>query len=290
MMRYSTKANRAKVQLHTWLNAVGVPCTDIPGALAVEVLTKGGKRKVLSIDVPNEPSIPGDIVVKFNDIRAKNLEDAKKYFGKLIHRLGYKPVTPVDRGVDNNDDDFELFTFRHKELRRSPNPPPAFFEEYKGVVRRCVNNFYYPNQKFCLRIGLDRDDLMSYAWLYATIFEANFKVLDPTQNDNQRLLTTHLNQRLGALQKRFIARAETLCANTENIDDIKLTFDEIALTRNEVVEEPPLAAQEAKDALYLTIEGMPKSLAIIRLNRALDVLTCNKARKIAQRMLNKLTK
>jgi len=287
MYKFAPKLERAKIQLFSWFEAVGIPCRDVPDQLALTVQAKTGTSKVVSINVPNEvqqhpcpvPKYPGDLTIEFADIRAPNLTDAKNAFAKLTQALGYGALLPVDRGTDLNDRDFDLYTMRHKEFRRSPNPTPEFFEKYRTIVQKAVNHFYYPNQAFCARVGMDRDDIMAYAWLYAITYEANFRVLTVTKNDNIRLLTNHLKQRLGALQKRFQMRAKKLCS--ENVDDIDKILN-LSTATHEGTFEP-------SEALYSNLRKLPKPLAIQKLNQAVEQVKCKRTKKLALSLLSQLS-
>jgi hypothetical protein len=99
-----------------------------------------------------------------------------------------------DPGRLNFHDNFDDLTFRHHEFKRVPNPPKEKFDFYRTVLKSSSNKFLNKNSKFCKACGIESQDLLSMAMIWA----CNFIGLYEEQGkdiENKKKLHHYLAQR-----------------------------------------------------------------------------------------------
>jgi hypothetical protein len=134
-----------------------------------------------------------------------NAQDAAEVFTQLQKTLGYKPRALINRGseaknVRHNGSYGEDTIFRHKELRRCPNPTAADFKRYESVIDTNVRLFLMHHPKLCMKAGVESEDLRQYCLMWVTNFIGLYERPNTPQQENGRLCYRYLTQRFVELK------------------------------------------------------------------------------------------
>lgn len=195
--------------LKSWLTAVGVPnnSSKIKGSdISVEV-RGGGTLEVQVVMGSEEKAVEGAVRVLAQEITGKASQKKLDAFWRVTDAAGYERQRPVDRGQEpelnekgnpkklHYRDDFDLVAFRHTELRWSPDPDEAMWEQYKPTMEKVSWGFLKMNAKLCERAKYDIDDIMQYARMWLVIYCARYQIPNPIHFDNERKCYRFLQQR-----------------------------------------------------------------------------------------------
>lgn len=224
---------RAITQLKSWLTAsgittfveVGAPAdffvlkSDSVGIVGVMVVTDSDKRDRSKVDM----------VLRAEEVMGRYIHRSIEIFHTLTEAAGYGRPTPTNRGqiaVHPNGlpknlstvSDFELVSFRHKELRRVPNPAPEEIAKYHKFLESICWNFIKMNAALCSAVGLEHGDLMTYAMVYTTTFIGLYEKKDADHDENVRLLTTYVRQKLSALKRLSFDKMRSCTPSSDIVD------------------------------------------------------------------------
>lgn len=224
----TTSRDTAVITLRSWLTAVGIP--NKKSALRgsdITVTTKdGGTLEVLvQLGRQERPEAPaGAVVVRAEELRCARLSEthlknrsrsplqiAFDAFHAVTEKAGYGRPAPFDRGNEPDrmfswEEDGFLVPLRHTEFRRAPNPSPAKYAQYKDILDRAAYMFYGQNERLCERQVTSRDDIKSFAYFCLVGFCAHYERPEPIGDENERLLTAYLKQRLAELRKSWLTK------------------------------------------------------------------------------------
>lgn len=198
----------AIIQLRTWFRAVGI-VTENPERTGCLVVTDASGTKV-------EIVVDGDhgMVVSSKDILGRKVQHALTAFRRIQEALGYEPKDPVNRGTTpvkklGNNEDFDLAAFRHTEFRRVPNDPAAL-ERYADTIKNSVIRAFRIRRDSWNAMGFDKDDLTTYARVWATSYVGLYELRFSSHRDNCKLMFRYINQRFRELASK--RSPMTVCA------------------------------------------------------------------------------
>lgn len=227
---------RAINQIRSWLSATSVPhLTDAEGQGSADfvVMKRDGGLVTVLVSVKDDTrDLTGiDVVLPASDIMGRYIDRSMKAFHTLTEAAGYGSPLPVERGdvplrADGSGkpknlravDDFELVAMRHKELRRAPNPPRGALDKYIKILENICWNFIKLNSTLCSAVGMEHGDLMSYAMVYATTFIGLYEKKDGSEDENKRLLTMYVRQKLSALKRLSFDKMRSCTPDMETVD------------------------------------------------------------------------
>ena len=206
---------RAHTQLKSWLKAVEIPFEDFQSHI---LITKSDQNKI-SLCFDNTPITGERILIDTDKLVNKKIQNSLDFFTDLQKQLGYQPKLPVDRGTipDVKTSDFDLTALRHFELRKCPNPPAKKLNYYKPVISMAVNKFYRYNLKNLSKIGIEFEDLMTYAQMWTVNFIGLYELPVRGDNQNNKLLMEFLKQRFIDFHRRLSVRLQTLPSQESNM-------------------------------------------------------------------------
>ncbi|NDD84293.1 hypothetical protein EBZ38_08490 [bacterium] len=193
------KIKRAVTQLSEYFRAVKIPFHRHNRLFSVQGVNGSTMNFEICIDgvLSDAKNTPVDI----NEITHKDLRIAISTFQNITEIAGYGKLTPVNRGFTNGKkvrvtQSFELSAMRHSELRRTPNPLPSKFEEFGDVISNVVKSYCSRRgREFLVKFGIDYDDLMQYARLWATTYFGLYENPDDSLVDRKKMLYCNLTQR-----------------------------------------------------------------------------------------------
>lgn len=171
--------------LRSWLRAVDI-VPDLPDILVVDDQT------VLQDGVL---CIPAGSLNRIKDLDT---------FHVVTEHIGKGRPIPVSRGeppsrAEIYNQDFFLTVVRHRDFRNAPDLNKEKIKEYEPIVKRWASNFFYINRGLCAAHGYQKEDLLTFGWVWAHVFvhkgEGAFK------EENRVLLNTYLKQRGAELYK-----------------------------------------------------------------------------------------
>lgn len=237
--------------------------------------------------------------------KVATLAGVHSVFHQITECAGYGRPSIVDRGKApegklNYVEHFDLIVMRHCEFRRVPNPSPEVFKSYQRTLNTVTRHFYQTNWEFCMAVGLELDDLMTYAMVWTCNFHGQYELSeDRARNaDNQKLLYRHLQQRFTELRRTYRKRAknvvvdydtaavslydrpftpsvdfeaETAAACAESMATEKETELELAAKRKKKAEpeiDPKLRRRQAQRRLTEKMAELPHDALIERLRDA----------------------
>ena len=218
--------DRAFCQLFSWLRSVGIPAeptsdTDIPCMI---LSSKDGQTLKVYFNENKESSSFHLDHVEIAPSTFSSLSDIHKVFYGITELLGYgRPEITLrgeapSRSIRSNTDDFDLVIMRHCEFRRVPNPPQEVMDFYRNTQNIAVRNFYSGNQAFCKTIGLEVEDLMTYAQVWTCNFHGLFAIRESKADDNKRLLHNYIKQRFNELRAGWFKRLKNTNHDAESMD------------------------------------------------------------------------
>lgn len=314
---YVKEAKNAKalVQATSWLKAANIPVkpSTTPGC-DLTIQTKAGKSIEIKVAVDSAEPRPAaeHLLVLAADLTHRNKSKALETFHSITSGAGYGTPSPINRGEDPTkkmhfDDNFELVAMRHKEFRKVPNPTADELAHFDKVISKAVSRFVFINTKICRRHGLGFDDLKTYAQIWTCNYLGLYKVANPTNNDNERKLYTHLCQRFSnfievLLKKErnclpdsqtahiaqtgtpYQGRAKTRLAAV--IDAAELSFEEVMEAQQEEEVEPQDLAEAEIIPDGFTLFTLPESAQSSADDEEREQkITDAKRRKLAQKQL-----
>lgn len=213
--------------VRSWLRGLGIPFSEglapptdlVVGepAQSVHVTTgKGDKRERL--DDPPGLNLNGATIYR------GSYEEAIDEFQLLLRRLGIEErLVPFKRGtptqgdgqplkgrVKRKRDGEDLILFRHDKLRRAPNPTSEQMATYENVVGMAAKVYWRRNRWMLEKMHMEFEELLSYAWVWATIYMAHYELPNPSGDENQRLMHSFLQQQFHELRRYQRRRHEDL--------------------------------------------------------------------------------
>lgn len=192
------KRQKAICQLKSWLSNQNINSSYIEnGDCDLEIKNQD---KTLKIIFSNRDMIKEDFIkISLNLFLDRNQDNAIKMFHTITKTLGIGTPDPVNRGNApervNYQNDFDLVVFRHRDLRKSPNPTNEQFEKYKNCIHGTSLKFLISNKALCIRNGLELDDLKQMASIWVINYCGRFEILNPKENENEKKCWSYLKQR-----------------------------------------------------------------------------------------------
>ncbi len=240
----STKTNQiAYFRLCSWLDAVKITYKLTNEALFIKDAL-GKFKKVLVKESGSRFSI------KPSSLNNRDVAIALLSFKKLVESLGFTYVPPVTREIANKrlnfDDNFELISMRHCDLRRSPNPPDEVFKKYKKITDLACYKFFSFNYALCKRNLLEINDLKVYANIWLINYLGNFKNPNDSDREAKNKLSYYLTQKFFCEFKGFLERKEERCMPDFN-DFCLSSFGALPENLNLSTEILPKSEEERKD-------------------------------------------
>lgn len=193
--------SRAVCQIASWLTACNIPNQLGENGIDVVVKTHDGKDVNVVVLLDENDPAPSDAVrILSSTITQRDRSKALDTFHQLTKMWGYGTPKPVNRGPDPGKNlcyknEFELVAMRHSQFRRVNNPTAEQFAYYRPTMEKAVHHFMRYNHKMCKWNMLEFNDLMTYALVYTSNYLGLFRILKPSEGDNERLLYTYLLQK-----------------------------------------------------------------------------------------------
>lgn len=213
--RALTTASRASSVIASWSKAVGIE-SGVSEKKGINLTLKGKDGKPLDVVISDgeTPTIDGSrvIVVKTDEVLSCDLSVALAAFHAITEAAGFGKPVPVNRGEEpkgrrlNQTDDFDLIALRHKEFRAAPNLKAEDYKPFEMVIQSACRAFYRKNYYACKEMMLEVDDLRTYALGWTTNYLHKYNLLSGTQDENRKLLRTHLRQRFAEFAKNLHAK------------------------------------------------------------------------------------
>lgn len=204
-MQTQISTGRAIRQFQAWLEAVGIPFRSESSGVTLSN-ADGTEMQVQFVDGAEVLSDSSLSLVPAHLLTSRDRSVAFGAFHAVTRAAGYGEPVPVDRGAEPNRrltfaDSFWDVALRHRELHRAPNPSPEKMKKYAHIVARACWRFMRMNQDLCERQGWEFEDVQTLANMWLVNFCGHFEVANPTQNQNEGMLTNYLNQRFYDLFK-----------------------------------------------------------------------------------------
>ena len=212
------RAIHATRQLRAWLQATKVPFYFHDGQIAIKTPT-GGK---IAVEVDGGDGLvfdEGVIKVPSAFIVKPHRGETFVAFHAITRLAGYGAPIPIDRGPEpgpnlrNRYDGLDTL-FRHRELRRAPNPSPEKFDQYKKVIDIATNRFLRMNTPLCEQMKWEFSDVRQLALLWTVNFCGHWENPAPEPEENERNLMTYLKQRFYELHVALLEKKKS------NVPDI----------------------------------------------------------------------
>ena len=315
--RVAAKA-RPICQFSSWFKAAGIPVLpprndsmddgERPTSWS-EGIKKDDDLTILKADgdpfevfIDTKPDATLRIKIDMASVPAKDLGDLGTMHG-IFHQItelaGYGEPSIVDRGPApterlNYSDDFDLIVFRHCELRRVPNPSTNTLLFYRKTQLGAARHFLASNYQFCATVGLELDDLMTYAGIWTCNFHGQYELRADRSMacDNEKLLFRYLQQRFAELRKTLYKRMRSTTVDYDTAavglynrpftptpdfeaDSAQLSAESIMAINNEPVEEPAELEERVRRAraaarLQEALSRLPHDVMVERLAFAKD--------------------
>lgn len=214
----TAKIERAVTQTTQYLKVLNIPF-QVEGT-TLNIQSASG-NKVVVVLVSGTEHVPEDTVrVSVDELINKNTQISKQAFAKITEAAGYGNPAPVKRGTNpatkklRYQDNFELVTMRHREFRKAPNPPAEKYEEYKDIITGASKRFYMRNIRYLTAHGMELDDCIQYAMVWATNYFGLYEVVSANVAQRKGRLYKHLCQRFGELAKNLEKKGRSCIPNT----------------------------------------------------------------------------
>lgn len=223
----TSSRDTAVITLRSWLNAVKIPNKKSKTrGCDVTVTAKDGTFLEVVVQLGRElrDAPAGAVVVRAEELRCARLSEthlsnrgrtplqiAFDAFHAITEKAGYGKPAPFQRGNEPDrmfswEEDGFLVPLRHTEFRRAPNPSPAKYAQYKDILDRAAYMFYRANERLCERQVTSHEDVTTFAYFCLVGFCAHYERPEPVGDENERLLTAYLKQRLAELRKTWLTK------------------------------------------------------------------------------------
>lgn len=133
-------------------------------------------------------------------ILSQNLSTFNWGLNKLLTGAGFEQAHWHGRGPPPKTrvygDDMDRVIFRESVFRRTINPAPEIWADLKNVIDIRSKVFWRINERLCVSLGFDLDDLMTYARVWTVNFWCTGRKVEPLgPSENKKMLQNFLNQR-----------------------------------------------------------------------------------------------
>lgn len=227
---------RAVSVVDSWLNACNIP-HEIDNANIITIQGKDGTHTKVNLYTGGD-FMEGAINGSAARLTDTDIAKAIGAFQIITNIAGYGKPVPVDRGSAptrklnyKKAEEFELVAFRHKEFRAAPNPKDEEILKYKRIYESLSQVFYRKNLRLCQSMSYDAKDIETYCKVWTVNFLHKYKVHNPTEDDNEKLLVRHLMQRLPELASLLQRKGRNVKGDSDP--------DAVLLASAEVPAEPP---------------------------------------------------
>lgn len=203
------KTETAMAVTSSWLKAVRIEnATSVERLNSLMARHQNGATVELFFQDEGESVPEGAIVVDVAGITSMKKTTAFVAFHKVTEALGYGSPIPVSRpefdgGRASIEEDPDLVVMRHAEYRLAPDLSPEDLAPYKKIIRNCTIGFYRRNTFLCDTMGHNIQSLELYATIWTCNYMHRHKRVHPRENENEKLLMTHLRQRFAGAAQIF---------------------------------------------------------------------------------------
>jgi hypothetical protein len=212
--------SRAVCVMSSWLTSCQIPHeVDLRNIITI----KGEKPLKVNLHMDNN-LIEDGLNVQADALLVKDTLGAINAFQHITETAGFGRPMPVDRGPMptrklgyRKAEEFEYVAFRHKEFRAAPNPDESEIKKYLPIIKNLSKSFYRKNTNLCELMGYKADDIETYCKVWTINFLHKYAVHNPTDNDNEKLLVSHLTQRLPELAVLLKRRAPSIKGSPEYV-------------------------------------------------------------------------
>lgn len=192
------KMERAITQTTQYLQALKIPFTLNQNTIHIEA--NNGTTVTVAIVKDENPVEGAELTVSAAAIANKNFNVAMDAFGDITEMAGYGRPAPVNRGKVSAgklhfSENFELVAMRHREFHKVPNPSPQKYLEYKSTIEKAVRVFMFNKRYFLAKFGIEQEDLLQYARVWAANFFGLYEAVGSTEQNRHGRLYNHLTQR-----------------------------------------------------------------------------------------------
>lgn len=184
----------------SWLSACKIPHKVKNNPLGISISGING----------GEISVPIEEEGVVQNVLSKDFGLALSTFHQYTSQAGYGTPNPTSRPIAKAKqirNDIDLSIARHSEFRKAPNLDATTMKTYEKVVKTAVYKFFTKNFKMLKLLGYEKDDLLSYAWIWTHNFHHKYRLPFGTKAQNDNFLAQHLNQRffnaLAFLKRQF---------------------------------------------------------------------------------------
>jgi hypothetical protein len=221
---------RAVALLRSWLRNNGIPFAEgltaptdlvvgVPPAVKCVHVTMGLKDTKPRLEEPPGLNLDGNLICFGRQ------SEAIDEFWRLLAAIGIQePLMPFERGhdidnrrVNRERDGEDLIIFRHNTFARAPNPTPDQILVYQNVVGMATKVYWKRNRWLLKRLGFEYDEVLTYAWVWATSYIAHYETPPPEGDTNQKLVHSFLKQRFYELWVRMRRQLTELNRPAEDI-------------------------------------------------------------------------
>jgi hypothetical protein len=268
---YPNKLVEALSAIASWLEALGIEYTRPSRAYALEVLGDGGST-YLAIDKKYRNK--GYVFPKELFSGPNRREQGWPAVQEVLEGLGYRTWSPFPR--EQTDDrlrlrnEFEQVVMRHHVFRDSVNPPNEVMQQYAKDLSNSVRIFWTRNKTLCMKFGYHREDLESFALVWATCFHSKGRLI-PVEGqdvtlDNMKLLRGYVKQRFSDMYRQLLRKTKSVAP--EGVEDV-VRSQLLDGAHNYVFEVPPddgpaPKAEPSKVPTAYPAWGEPVDMALTR--------------------------
>lgn len=214
----SAKVERAVTQTTQYLKVLNIPF-EVEGT-TLNIKSPAGKTVVIVLVSGAEAASQDTIQVSVEELAHRDSMVSQQAFAKITEAAGYgKPALVLPRAARptkklHYQDNFELVTMRHCEFYKVPNPPQEKYEEYKDVIKGASKSFYMRNKKYLSAHGMELEDCIQYAMVWATNYFGLYEVSSATIANRKGRLYNHLFQRFSELAKNLEKKGRSCIPST----------------------------------------------------------------------------
>jgi len=248
--------------LKSWLRAVGVDSQFL-------------SREEAVLAVGDHHFIPS------HDLLSRNKAVALAAFWEVTDRLGLERTQPFNRGVEpvneagemgkaSYKNDVFVAAIRPADFRRSVNPTQDQWKQYERIMKNACAKFLFQNKGLCVSHGLEIDDILQFGRCYIINFCNKYEVPLAEANENEKLFSVYVNQRLYGDLRRVLKKAQpgddlehTWLNFDESLDDSSHLFKMDTLTREQELEN-------AQEHLNDRLRSLGHDQLVTCLRQALD--------------------
>ena len=276
---------KAFCQIRSWLETTKIPHTT--NGYSIVIKTKQGEQLPIVISDGHTKATDG-VQVLSDILNNKNIETAVSEFYKITEAGGYGSPNPLIRGEHvrgSYTKTPELVSFRHNEFRRVGNPPTSRIEQYKKVYNLAVNHFLGTNFYNTKNLGIEKEDLETYARVWTCNYIGLYEVQDPAPNENEKRLYSYIQQRLYNLLKIMSTKQKNCSSKDSDVLVEEETYEP------QFDDEPQAIELRSTPELRSKFNQLPKTKRVKLLNGVMeDEFAKDDTKKAAKRKLSKILK